>query len=62
MEDTMKKLERILTVAQILEFHTLKKSGFLINISQQTEELNNQCNNFLNKFHDKTCGREGRGI
>lgn len=24
MEDTMKKLERILTVAQILEVHTLK--------------------------------------
>lgn len=43
MEDTMKKLERILTVAQILEVHTLKKkSGFLINISQQTEESNNQ--------------------
>lgn len=39
-----------------------KKSGFLINISQQTEESNNQCNNFINKFHDKTCGREERGL
>lgn len=42
MEDTMKKLERLLTVAQILEVHTKKKVDlWLTSVSKLKSQISN---------------------